>query len=390
MKFFIRGGALGIALLALSGTAQAVSINTDGRLVISAEDGTFSARISGRLHADANLYDSDRVEHDSGAFVRRARIGVMGHIRNWDYEVTFDNATDESDLKDAFVARQLGPGRLIVGQFKQFQGFEEITSSNDIVFIERSHVSNSMIARALGVGYHGTRGFMGYAVSGYNLREASDGGARAVDDGVGGVLRLYAAPIQRDRTALHLGFSFSREVSDLGGTRGRLRPLGRSDEGRFTLFDASSGRDDVAEDARATVDRLNMELAALHGPVAFEAEWLVGSAEPDDAPDQDFSAYHAQLSYALTGGSPRRYDLGEGRTKNLRPSTGSIGAFEVALRYQFAENEAVPGAELTTVDTALNYYPNRNVRFMLNYSMAENALSGDEPNLLSFRAQVAF
>ena len=110
MKVFIRGGALGIALLALSGTAQAVSINTDGRLVISAEDGTFSARISGRLHADANLYDSDRVEHDSGAFVRRARIGVMGHIRNWDYEVTFDNATDESDLKDAFVARAARSG----------------------------------------------------------------------------------------------------------------------------------------------------------------------------------------------------------------------------------------------------------------------------------------
>ncbi|WP_420426715.1 OprO/OprP family phosphate-selective porin [Algiphilus sp.] len=390
MKASIQGGAVGAVLMALAGTAQAVSINTDGKLVISADDGTFAARISGRLHADANFYGSDRVDHTSGAFVRRARIGLIGHLRNWDYEVTFDNATDESDLKDAFVARELGPGRLIVGQFKQFQGFEEITSSNDIVFIERSHVSNSMIARALGVGYHGTEGFFGYALSGYNLREASDGGARAINDGVGGVLRLYAAPILRDRSALHVGFSFSREVSDQGGVRGRVRPLGRSNEGRFTLFDASSERDDVAEDARATVDRLNMELAALHGPLAFEAEWLVGSADPDDASEQDFTAYHAQISYALTGGSPRRYDLGAGRTKNLRPSTGSIGAFEVALRYQYAENEAVAGAELTTVDAALNYYPNQNVRFMLNYSMADNELNGDEPDLVSLRAQFAF
>lgn len=390
MKASIQGGAVGAVLMVLAGTAQAVSINTDGKLVISADDGTFAARISGRLHADANLYGSDRVDHTSGAFVRRARIGLIGHLRNWDYEVTFDNATDESDLKDAFVARKLGPGRLIVGQFKQFQGFEEITSSNDIVFIERSHVSNSMIARALGVGYHGSEGFFGYALSGYNLREASDGGARAINDGVGGVLRLYAAPIQYDRTALHVGFSLSREVSDKGGARGRVRPLGRSNEGRFTLFDASSERADVSEDARATVDRLNMELAALHGPLAFEAEWLVGSADPDEASEQDFTAYHAQVSYALTGGSPRRYDLGAGRTKNLRPSTGSIGAFEVALRYQYAENEAVAGAELTTVDAALNYYPNQNVRFMLNYSMAENELNGDEPDLVSLRAQFAF
>lgn len=390
MKRTFERGALGIALMAMATGATAATINTDGKLVISSDDGNFSARLAGRLHADANLYSSDIVEHDSGAFVRRARIGVSGHIRNWDYEVTFDNATDTSDLKDAFVARKWGPGRLIIGQFKQFQGFEEITSSNDIVFIERSHVSNAMIARAIGVGYHGTHGAFGYAVSGYNLREASDGGARAVNDGLGGVVRLYAAPIRRENRALHLGMSVSREASDVGGTRGRLRPLGRSNEGRFTLFDASSNRADVSDDARAKVDRLNTELAALVGPVVFEAEWLMGSADPDGAAEQDFSAYYGQLSYALTGGAPRQYDLGQGRTKNPRPGAGSIGAFEVALRYQYAENEGVAGAELTTYDAALNYYPNRNVRFMLNYSMAENDTNGDEPDLLSLRAQFAF
>lgn len=383
-------GTLGAALLALATSAQAVVIDTDGKLVIASDDDSFAARLSARVHADANLYSSDVVEHDSGAFVRRARIGVSGHVRNWDYEITFDNATDEADLKDAVLARKLGPGRLVIGQFKQFQGFEETTSSNDIVFIERSHVSNAMTTRALGVGYNGTGERFGYAVSGYNLREASDGGARAVNDGVGGVVRLYATPISDKDRVVHAGFSLSREVSDLGGTRGRLRPLGRSNEGRFTLFDASNNRADVADDARATVDRLNTELAALVGPVVFEAEWLMGSADPDGADEQDFSAYYGQISYALTGGTPRRYDLGQGRTKNPRPGAGSVGAFEVALRYQRAENEGVQGAELTTYDAALNYYPNRNVRFMLNYSMAENDANGDEPDLLSLRAQIAF
>jgi len=383
-------GALCAALLALAGSAQAVVIDTDGKLVIASADNTFAARLSARVHADANLYNSNRVEHDSGAFVRRARIGLSGHVRTWNYAITFDNATDEADLKDAFLGHKFGAGRLVIGQFKQFQGLEEITNSNDTVFIERSHVSHAMTARALGVGYHGTGEAFGYAVSGYNLREASDGGARAVNDGIGGVVRLYAAPIRDKCRVVHAGFSLSREVSDLGGTRGRLRPLGRSNEGRFTLFDASSNRADVTEDARATVDRLNTELAALVGPVVVEAEWLMGSADPDGAPEQDFSAYYGQISYALTGGSPRRYDLGQGRTENPRPGAGSVGAFEVALRYQRADNEGVQGAELTTYDTALNYYPNRNVRFMLNYSMAENDADGDAPNLLSLRAQIAF
>ena len=73
-----------------------------------------------------------------------------------------------------------------------------------------------------------------------------------------------------------------------------------------------------------------------------------------------------------------------------RPDGGSIGAFELVARYQYAERENVPGAELTTMDFGVNYYPNNNVRFMLNYSIAEDELAGDEPDLLSLRAQLAF
>lgn len=376
------GIATAFALCASMGQAGAVTIDTDGKLAIAADDGSFAARLSARVHADANVYSSDTVEHDSGAFIRRARIGVSGYVRNWDYNITFDNATDSADLKDAYLARALGPGRLIVGQFKQFQGFEETTSSNDITFIERSHVSNAMIARGIGLGYHGLSGNIGWAVSGYNLREASDGGSRAIDDGVGGVVRVYAAPLAERERALHLGISYSREYSDSEGAGARLRPLGRSNEGRFQLFDIAG--------ERAEVDRVNLELAGVLGPVAAQAEWLTASADADNLPGDDFHSYYGQVSYALTGGSPRRYDIGQGRMKNPRPAGGAIGALELAARYQYAERENVPGAELTTIDFGLNYYPNNNVRFMLNYSMAENDANGDEPDLLSLRAQLAF
>jgi phosphate-selective porin OprO/OprP len=373
----------GAAVLALwGGSAAGATIDTDGKLAISADDGSFAARLSARVQADANLYDSDVIARDSGTFIRRARIGVSGHVRNWDYKITFDNATDSADLKDAYLARALGPGRLIIGQFKQFQGLEEMTSSNDILFIERDHVNNAMTARAIGVGYHGLSGNIGWAVSGYNLREAGDGGSRATDDGFGAVTRVYAAPFAARDRALHLGASFSREHSDSDGSGVRLRPAGRSNDGRFQLFDIAG--------ERAEVDRLNLELAGVLGPISAQAEWLTGSADADNLPSDDFHSYYGQLSYALSAGTPRLYDLGKGRMRKPRPEGGSIGAFELAARYQYAERENVPGAELTTIDLGLNYYPNNNVRFMLNYSMAEDELAGDEPDLLSLRAQVAF
>lgn len=374
--------ASAIAVMLCTTTASAVVIDTDGKLAIAADDGSFGARLSARVHADANFYSSDRVERDSGTFIRRARIGVSGFVRNWDYNITFDNATDAVDLKDAYLARVLGPGRLIIGQFKQFQGFEELTSSNDIALIERSHVSNAMTARAIGVGYHGLSGSIGWAASAYNLRESGDGGSRAIDDGVGAVARVYAAPFaERDR-ALHIGASFAREYSDSEGAGARLRPAGRSNDGRFQLFDIAG--------ERAEVDRLNLELAGVVGPFAAQAEWLTGSADADNLPSDDFESYYAQISYAMSAGSPRRYDVGSGRMRKPQPDGGSIGAFELVARYQYAERDNVPGAELTTIDFGVNYYPNNNVRFMLNYSMAEDDLAGDEPDLLSLRAQLAF
>lgn len=381
MKFNFRA-AIGGVLMCAALPVSAVVIDTNGKFAVASEDGTFAMRLSGRIHADANFYKSDVVDHTSGAFIRRARIGVNGYVRNWDYMITFDNATDEADLKDAYLARQLGPGRLIIGQFKQFQGFDETTSSNDIVFIERTHVSNAMTARAIGVGYHGTVGGFGYAASVYNLREASDGASRAIDDGIGGVVSGYVAPFNAEDKALHLGLTYAYEATDQAGGGINLRPLGRSNEGRFTLFDVAG--------ERADIHRVNLTLAGILGPFAGQAEWLTGSVDADNQPDDDFTAYYGQLSYAMTGGTPRSYDFAKGRVRNPKAAGGSLGAIEVAVRYQYAERQNVGGAELTTVEAGLNYYVNNNVRFMLNYGLADNDVNGDEAELLSLRAQFAF
>ncbi len=387
MKRMIASAAFIAALAAMApGVAEAAKIDTNDRLRISSDDGSFSLRLSARVHADVNFYDSDTKALTSGAFIRRARIGVSGNLHEWGYEVTFDNAGDAPDLKDARLTRRAGPGTLAIGQFKVFEGLEQLTSSNDITFIERSHVGNTVAGRKIGLGYNGTAGMVGYAGTVYNLREAAEGGTRAINDGIGVAARAYVAPIKERDRALHFGVSYALENTDNAGARGRVRPAGRAndyrdgDAFRFVTFDRRG--------ERAEIDRLNLEAAAVFGPFSAQAEYLIGNADTDTRAKDDFTVWYAQASYMLTG-ETRSYDFGRGRMRAPKPQS-EWGAVELAARYQYAERDNVPNAELTTIDLGVNYYASANVRFMLNYSMVDNKLIDDKPNLVSMRAQWAF
>ena len=379
MDHIIKIACLSALAAAVAMPVQAAQVNTNNRLQISSDDGSFSARLRARVHADANFYDNDEVEHVSGAFLRRARIGVSGNLEDWKYEVTFDNAGDSVDTKDAMLARRFGPGTLNIGQFKVFEGLEQLTSSNDLTFMERSHVGNTVAGRQIGMAYNGTTDNIGYAVGGYNLVESSDGGTRAVNDGHGFSGRIWATPIVDGDTTVHLGLSAVQEKVNGDGERARLRPAGRSNEERFVVFDRRGERADIT--------RVNLEAAAVMGPLALSAEYLMGNAETDTRDDNEFTVWYAQASYVFGGN--RRYDLGKGRLRNPRGN----GIWEVAIRYQEAENDDKQANLTTTLETfdlGVTYYANQNVRFMANYVMSDNEQNDDEANLFSMRAQWVF
>lgn len=93
----------------------------------------------GRLHLDYAVHDADVVPLDDNFLVRRARIGLDGKINaDWSFEIVYDFAAG-GDFKDAYL-RYSGwnPGAITIGQFKVPFGLEELTSSNNITFIERA------------------------------------------------------------------------------------------------------------------------------------------------------------------------------------------------------------------------------------------------------------
>src|SRR3546814_17873631 len=71
--------------------------------------------------------------------LRRARLGVEGTIPGgFEYKLEADFASGDVEVTDALLAYEHGPLKLTVGQHNNFQGLEELSSSNDTSFIERS------------------------------------------------------------------------------------------------------------------------------------------------------------------------------------------------------------------------------------------------------------
>jgi len=105
-------------------------------------------------------------------------------------------------------------------------------------------------------------------------------------------------------------------------------------------------------------------------------------------PDPDFKGYYLQASWMPTG-ERRRYNMATGSFQGPRPwvpfsSNGGFGAFEIAARYSrmnlnFMEGlegtaaaaESVRGGDQAVTTLGINWYPNPNMKLMLDYLMID-------------------
>ncbi len=346
--------------------------------------------LRGRFHLDAAVYDEDRVPLSNGFTNRRTRIGVSGSLNDtWSGQIEYDFGENGVSANDVWLQRSFGPGSLRIGQFKVPMGLNELTSSNNMTFIERASNSNIVAdSRRLGVGYDVSNGPMIFQTMVYGR---SIGGRQDGDMPIGAAARFVMAPRIAGDALLHLGISAAYEDrQDYTTLRFRDRPEARPDGNR--LIDTGNVTD---------VDssfKVGLEFAVQKGPVSAEAEYLrvdvdSGSGSPT------FDGFHVQGSYVLTGES-RGYRGGVFR--GVTPSNPGRGAWEVAARYSSVDliDGTFAGGEQNNVTIGLNYYATSNVRFMLNLIRVDvedsNAMVGgvvvgdDSPNILLLRAQFNF
>lgn len=384
MKPVTRYGALAVLVGAgLGTTAFAGTAETKGGIKIKTEDGRFEASLGGRIHLDANLIDQDENGASAGKtgdlFFRRARLTLSGKAYGWEYKFEEDFAGGAPTERDLYIATQFGPGKLYLGQFKPFRGLEEMTSSNEIAFMERPYVQANFPGEqfSIGAGYKGSMEKFTYAAAIQNRKVEGDGNGSKND--MVGSARFTFAPLMSDGAVLHLGLSGS--VDNLNG--------GRSDNVTVQYAGRNVGSFNLNSTPFIEGTFIGGEIAGVAGPLYVQGEYMQGALDLNNMTSQDVVAYYVQTSWHLTG-EAKPYKAGV--FKSAKPKN-ALGAVELKAKYEFAENKDVADREVSAITVGLNYYTNPNVRFMLDYMMADRkAGTGavDEPKVLAARAQFSF
>lgn len=373
------------AALACAGPVQAEKVETKGGLKVSSDDGEFSIQLGGRIHFDIYSFDDDLVENTGGAEFRRTRLTLSGKAYGWDYKVEQDFAAGNTTAgyRDVFIGTKLLGGQIMLGQFKPFRSMEELTSSNEITMMERPFSSATGLYSGRqfqqGAGYKMTGDMHTIGISAFYLRDA----AVARNEGVGAAVRATYTPIRSDSSTLHLGASYSMENANRATPDASASAVYAGRRGPSQTIATRTG------ESGDSIDVIGLELAGTMGPFFAQAEYATATfGGGDEDPDVDVTTYYAMVSWMLTG-ETKPYHGSNGVFRSVKPKNPS-GAWELAARYDYIENDDVSGLEVSTTTIGVNYYLNQAVRFMLNYTMGDNEFTGDETKQIALRGQMAF
>jgi phosphate-selective porin OprO/OprP len=361
----------------------------------------WSFKPRGRLQYDFGSVSAPKGISDPGLGfsneLRRVRLGAEGTIPGgFGYRFELEFANGGAELWDAYITYKTGGLTVTAGQHNTFQSLDELTSSNDTVFIERAAFTDAFnFERRLGLSAQYAAGplLLQGGVFTDNTADLSDDGNNAVSfDG-----RVVYAP-KLGSTQLHL--AASAHWRDLGDTidsgRYRQRPLIHSTDIRFIDTGNLPG-------ARSETD-YGLEALAISGRfhTAGEAHWLklsrgVGS-------DPGFFGGYAEIGYFLTDDS-YGYRGGVLRAPKVRNPVGSggIGAIALDVRYDRLDlNDASAGVRGGKQDgyiAGISWWPVDYLRFMVNYAhlvygdAAIPAAGGDRSysaDVVGGRVQVSF
>jgi phosphate-selective porin OprO and OprP len=392
-------------------------------------NGDFSFTPTGRVHLDYRIFD-----HDDGANnptlpatsitnsipnaasnigadtfdIRRARIGFKTKYKefyeaelNADISVGGNTSVTSTNWDVAyFNVAWWKPVQFRLGLFKMPMNLEEVTSSNNIDFMERSYVNQLAPQKEIGAMVHGVP----YTGVTYALAVSNGSGAKQAEtdiredgkDVIGRVTANFAEIMGNKDNIYHVGASFSKGDQP----QGTVGVSGRAESRGVTFFRAAAVGSPATDPNFKSIDRtrIGLEGAVAINQFKVQAEWLQQNNDFQTNArgyDLDTSAWYAEALWNITG---EKYADGYkngvmGSIKPLKdfdPATLRGGAWEIGLRYnEFdasdyntvgIEQGTTLGAADASITTkaagftkaksytaGVKFLPNSNMRFMLNY-----------------------
>ena len=363
-------------------TTGSPKIDTKGGVKVTSADGKFEASIGGRIHFDTYAFDRDLASTTGTTEFRRARLTLSGKAYGWDYKMENDFGAGGGleGFRDVYIAKSALGGKFTIGHFKPYRAMEELTSSNELLTMERPFASATGLFSGRqfqqGVGYLRAGENYTAGLSVFNLRGAS--GTR--NEGMGAAGRVTFAPINTDNSTLHFGAWYSFEDNNQGSADLVATSNYAGRRGPSQVIATTTGA------SRNTVDVMAVEAAGSFGPAFFQAEYADATYGQPLGRDQDVKTYYVQGSFMLNGGH-KPYKGGTGVFGS--PKVADKGLWELTGRYDYVENETL-NREVTSWILGMNYYVNPNLRFMFNYTQGDNEVTGDETAQYALRTQFSW
>lgn len=371
----------------------------NGYLVFTSPDGAFKYWLDGRMQLDVATYKGAENRLPTGAEVRRARVGIKATLfTNWLTEIDLDFANNLVEMKDMWAGYAGFSNSVIrVGNHKSPFGFDTLTSSKNIVFIERAYVDSWSPDRMLGVSYSRwgnhyqfSGGLFGQVGGSFNDKDSLTGGGAGSNQGYSYVGRVSVAPLNTKGRVLHVGLAAANKHPDAAklATSGADLP-DRVNASRLIKFDSraethvsrakflSTGDMKYVKD----INQLGLELAGVAGPLTVQAEYQRSAVNryPTTVATyvyHAFSGYYGQASFFLTG-ERRPYSVSEGEFARVIP-TRRTGAVEVGLRYSTLDLndqttvDPIAGGSAKNTTLGVTWFMNVNHKLMFNVTNVNN------------------
>jgi phosphate-selective porin OprO and OprP len=404
-------------------------------LGMQSTDGETTIQLTGRVHMDYRSYSGDT----TGAFttdtqtnaleVRRARLGVRGQLfKDWKYEIVgnygaADSATAPSGMSSTSTEIDVGyidyaknPAASVrLGKFKMPFSLEQLTSSNNIDFMERS-VTNQTEGEFVPAKETGAMLF-GSPVSGMSYGLALSRGRSATGTATTPKTAVFDSPdyigrisanlpkvfLGRDDFVLHTGLGYSKgEVGTL-----TTSALGRNEIRTSAAFYTAN----AALTGPVNRTRIGYESAVAYKAFKLQGEMFNFKYDGATASNEIESNY-IQAVYNLTGEN-HNYSNSAGTFGWIKPNVafdkGGMGAIQVGIRASSLKApDVTPRVGSATVAHATNDYSsltygvtwflNDNARVMLNYTEIDyggigvgiNASRYLKERAMMMRAQLSF
>ncbi len=375
---------LAIAVLAALAPAAHAEIAID---VIEGSE----VSLEGLMQADGNWFHNDVLDLNAPATnndgkdtefeMRRAEVILKGKGASFDWVLGYDGKANK--WLDAALKWKLGTNYVQVGQFKQPNSLEELSSTRHNDFISKAMVTNLFgIARRTGIAYGDDRPNWGYTVN-YFGRELTRNLAQG--QGFGG--RFYYAPISESGSILHFGVSAVDYDTHFDAVRLRVRPDADLATGRLV---------DTGNLTKSDRERtLGLEGMWVGGPFKVQAEYMTSKVKRfDGKPNFTGDSWYVSGLWNLTG---ETWGYKAGVPTTPLPNEPASGMWQLGVRYDKTDlnDDPVLGGTENNLTVGVNWYWRSNFKFMLNYVKVSSTKYSsslkhdvdDNPNILEARAQ---